>query len=66
MLDIQTPSPPGEKAMSTFKQMPRVPRFSFYDRAVLVITAYGPRVMGGGTAYGQLMKGGVSRGTAPG
>ena len=40
--------------------------FSFYERAVLVITAYGPRVTSGGTAYGTHMKGGVSRGTAPG
>ena len=39
--------------------------FSFYDRVVLVITAYGPREMGGGTACGQPMKGGASRGTAP-
>ena len=40
--------------------------FSFYDRAVLVITSYGPREMGGGTACGKPMKGGGSRGTAIG
>ena len=32
---------------------------------VLVITAYGPRVTGGGTACGKPMKGSGSRGTAP-
>ena len=49
-----------------FPLLPRVPCFSFFDRAVLVITTYGPRVTGGGTACGQLMKSGVNRGTTPG
>ena len=51
---------------SLFTLLPKVPRFSFYDRAVLVITAYGPRVTGIGTACGQPMKSDVNRGTAPG
>ena len=50
----------------SFPLLPRVPRFSFYDRAVLVITAYGSRVTGSGTTCGQPMKSGASRGTAPG
>ena len=33
---------------------------------VLVITTYGPRVIGDGTACGQPMKSGASRGTAAG
>ena len=33
---------------------------------VLVITIYGPREIGGGTTFGQPMKGSASRGTAPG
>ena len=44
---------------------PQAKEAYFYYRAVLVITAYGPREMGGGTACGQPMKGGESKGTAP-
>ena len=32
----------------------------------MVITAYGPRVTGGGTTCGQPMKSAVNKGTAPG
>ena len=51
---------------SLFPFLPRVMRFSFYDRAVLVITAYGLRETRGGTACGQPMKSCANRGTAPG
>ena len=51
---------------SLFPFLPRVPCFSFNNRAVLVITAYGPRAMGSGTACGQPMKDSVSRGTTIG
>ena len=37
----------------SFSHLPRVPLFSFYDRAVQVGNAYGPRAISGGTAYGQ-------------
>ena len=36
-----------------FPILPRVPLFSFNDRAVLVRNAYGLRVISGGTACGQ-------------
>ena len=38
---------------SLFPFLPRVPRFSFNDRAVLVRNAYGQRAISGGTACGQ-------------
>ena len=55
---------PQESSLFTF--LPRVPQFSFFDREVLVITTYGPRVTGGGTACGQPMKSDVNTGTVPG
>ena len=46
---------------SIFPILPRVPRFSSYDKVVQVRTAYGPRETGGGTAYRKQHKGGVSK-----
>ena len=46
---------------SPFPLLPKVPRFSSYDRAVQVRTAYGERVTGGGTTYGKQEKGSASK-----
>ena len=51
---------------SPFPFLPRVPCFSFNNRAVLVITAYGPRAISGGTACGKQGMGGMNKGTASG
>ena len=37
---------------SLFPILPKVPLFSFYDRAVQVRNTYGPRAISCGTAYG--------------
>ena len=46
---------------SLFLILPRVPRFSSYDKAVQVGTAYGPRTIGDCTTYGKQQKGGASK-----
>ena len=46
---------------SLFPILPRVPLFSSYDRAVEVKIAYGPKVTGGGTAYGKQVTGDASK-----
>ena len=45
----------------SFSHLPRVPLFSFYDRAIQVRNTYGPRAISGGTAYGQQGIGGASK-----
>ena len=38
---------------SIFPSLPRVPLFFSYDRAVYIRNAYGPKTIGGVTAYGK-------------
>ena len=51
---------------SLFPFLPRVLCFSFSDRAVLEITAYGLRAIRGGTACGQQSRGSANKGTVYG
>ena len=46
---------------SLFPFLPRVPHFSFNDKAVLVRNTYGLRVISGGTTCGQQGIGGVNK-----
>ena len=46
---------------SLFPILPEVFLFSSYDRAVQVRNAYGPKAIGGGTAYGKQDTCGVSK-----
>ena len=45
----------------SFPFLPRVPHFSFNNRVVLVITAYGPRAISGGTTCGKQRIGDVNK-----
>ena len=46
---------------SLFPNLPRVPLFSSYDRAVQVKNAYGPKAICGGIAYGKQDTGDASK-----
>ena len=46
---------------SIFSILPRVPPFFSYDKAVQMRNAYGPKTIGGGTAYGKEDTGGASK-----
>ena len=49
------------REMSLFPILPRVPLFSSYDREIQDRTAYGPKAICGGTAYGKQDTGGASK-----